>query len=549
MCQFKGRNLMRRVDHIILLQDRDRQRLVWPTAWILAVVIWNYPHATHAMEPRSLPITWNTRTDENIKWSAKIYSPVWPVGLGQRPCVAEEKVYVGSNSRPGYVPRHANPDYACLLCFDAAKGSFLWQYSSPRLESGSTHDYGVNAIAGLPHVEGDRLWVVTNRCELVCLDTEGFQDGENDGPYREETSQNSQEADVVWKLDMMDELGVEPHNICRSAIAAAGDLIFLNTGNGVAGDHSTVRSPLSPSFLAVHKSRGTVVWSDSSPGKNLLHGGWSSPVYGVLGGEPQVIFGGGDGWLYSFDPAGAPGGESKLLWRFDCNPKQSKWDVRPGLHGTRNNLIAAPVIHRGLVIIGVGQDPEHGDGNGGHLWCIDPTRRGDVSPELVFNQANQHESIPAKKLQACDPEAGDFTRPNSNSAVVWHYGGVDLDQDGKLAFEETLHRVVAEPAIRDDLLYIPDVGGIVHCINVETGAGHWTHDLSSWAFATPIIDDNHVFVFDQDGQVTVFHHSDRKAVLSCFWANDTIEVSPLAQDGVLYLVTRNKLLAIEAEQP
>ena len=42
------------------------------------------------------------------------------------------------------------------------------------------------------------------------------------------------------------------------------------------------------------------------------------------------------------------------------------------------------MIYDGKVYIGVGEDPEHGEGVG-HLWCIDPTKRGDVSPELVFN--------------------------------------------------------------------------------------------------------------------------------------------------------------------
>jgi hypothetical protein len=32
-----------------------------------------------------------------------------------------------------------------------------------------------------PAVDGDRLWYVTNRGEVVCLDTAGFADGEDDG--------------------------------------------------------------------------------------------------------------------------------------------------------------------------------------------------------------------------------------------------------------------------------------------------------------------------------------------------------------------------------
>ena len=78
------------------------------------------------------------------------------------------------------------------------------------------------------------------------------------------------------------------------------------------------------------KNTGRVLWSDNSPGENILHGQWSSPAYGVLGGVPQVIFGGGDGWLYSFDPQGQDG-KSKLLWKFDCNPKDAAFSLTASL--------------------------------------------------------------------------------------------------------------------------------------------------------------------------------------------------------------------------
>ena len=84
-----------------------------------------------------------------------------------------------------------------------------------------------------------------------------------------------------------------------------------------------------PSFICLRKKTGEVLWTDNSPGLNILHGQWSSPAYGVLGGVPQVIFGGGDGWLYGFAAEGE-NGKSKLLWKFDCNPKDSKYYVVRG---------------------------------------------------------------------------------------------------------------------------------------------------------------------------------------------------------------------------
>ncbi|MEZ4764800.1 MAG: hypothetical protein R3C26_16975 [Calditrichia bacterium] len=39
-----------------------------------------------------------------------------------------------------------------------------------------------------------------------CVDTEGFLDGENDGPYQDEENTSEIDADIIWKLDMIDEL-------------------------------------------------------------------------------------------------------------------------------------------------------------------------------------------------------------------------------------------------------------------------------------------------------------------------------------------------------
>ena len=61
----------------------------------------------------------------------------------------------------------------------------------------------------------------------------------------------------------------------------------------------------------------------------LMHGQWSNPVYAEPNGKPQIIFPGGDGWIYAFEPA-----SGKLLWKFDCNPKNSVY--RLGAEGTRS---------------------------------------------------------------------------------------------------------------------------------------------------------------------------------------------------------------------
>ncbi|HEY2827901.1 MAG TPA: PQQ-binding-like beta-propeller repeat protein, partial [Pirellulales bacterium] len=294
-----------------------------------------------------------------------------------------------------------------------------------------------------------------------------------------------------------------------------------------------------------------VLWTDNSPGPNVLHGQWSSPTYAVIDGQPQAILGCGDGWVYSFDPRTA-GGEPKLLWKFDCNPKKSKYTLD---RADRNHIIATPVIYKGLIYVGVGEDPEHGEGSG-HLWCIDPTKRGDVSPELVFNKADPNKPIAHKRNQAAVEADGDFTRPNPNSACVWHYEGADLNGNGKLEPEETMHRTCGTVAIKDDILVVGDFCGIIHCLDAKTGKCHWTHDMLAASWASPLITDGKVYLGNEDGSMLVFKLSPTKELISKdadgnpggIDMGSSIYSTPIVANGVLYISTRNLLFAITAPE-
>ncbi|HMP07460.1 MAG TPA: PQQ-binding-like beta-propeller repeat protein, partial [Lacipirellulaceae bacterium] len=318
-------------------------------------------------------------------------------------------------------------------------------------------------------------------------------------------------ADIIWVVDMMKEFGVSPHNMSSCSITAAGDVLFVCTSNGIDEEHKFVPAPDAPSFMAMDKNTGEVLWSDNSPGKNIHHGQWSSPAYAEIDGQPQVIFGGGDGWLYSFDPKGR-NGQPKLLWKFDANPKDAKLELMG--KGTRNDIIATPVVYDGLVYVATGQDPDHGEGVG-HLWCIDPmkfTDGRDVSPELAFNAADPSTPIPYKRVQAVVEAEGDFSRPNPDSAVVWHYSELDRDGDGEIAFEETMHRTIGTVAIRDDILYIADFSGLLHCLDAKGGDSgqpkvHWVYDMLAASWSTPLIVEDKVYIGDEDGDVAIFRHS------------------------------------------
>src|SRR5262245_34087416 len=342
---------------------------------------------------------WDSANAKNIKWVAPLGSRSYGSAV-----VHDGKVFTGSNNTAGHLKRFPpEVDLGCLLCFDIKDGKFLWQHSSPKLPSGRVHDWPHEGVCSVPYCEGNRIWFVTNRCEVRCLDINGFLDGKNDGPYQTEradvmaqvkaaglqvTPDMRQEADVIWVFDMMKELGVSPHNMSSCSMTAAGDTLFVCTSNGIDEEHKFVPAPDAPSFMAMDKNTGKVLWTDNSPGANIHHGQWSSPAYAVIDGQPQIIFGGGDGWVYSFDPKGGSDGKSKLLWKFDANPKTAKLELMG--KGTRNDCIATPVVYNNKVYIGTGQDPEHGEGVG-QLWCIDPTKKLDgseVSQPLTFHASD-----------------------------------------------------------------------------------------------------------------------------------------------------------------
>ena len=61
------------------------------------------------------------------------------------------------------------------------------------------------ACAGPPLIEGDRLYLVSNRAEVICFDI---------GPLlrskENETRTPDDDPHVLWKLDMIAELGILP---------------------------------------------------------------------------------------------------------------------------------------------------------------------------------------------------------------------------------------------------------------------------------------------------------------------------------------------------
>ena len=462
--------------------------MVLSTASITAAeeaAMWGFtPGRNMVSTATDLPVAWDPAKGTGIRWSVPLGSQTYA-----GPLLYGDRVFVGTNNQ-GLRNPALTGDRGVVMAFGRTDGRFLWQSTHTKLPAGRVNDWPQQGVCSTPFIEGDRAYYISNRCEVVCVDVQGFADGDNDGPYVTETDTSAIDGDIIWKLDMIEELNVFPHNLATCSPVGAGDLLFVTTSNGVDEGHVAIPSPFAPSFIAVDKRTGALVWEDASPGEGILHGQWSNPAYGVVEGEGQVVFPGGDGWVYAFEPA-----TGKLIWKFDCNPKDSVWEL--GGRGSRNNIVSTPVILDDRVYVGVGQDPEHGEG-GGHLWCIDATQSGDVT----------------------------------DSAVVWHLGGDDY------------HRTMSTVAIDDGLLYTADLSGFVYCLEASTGKKLWTYDTFAAVWGSALAADGKVYIGDEDGDVAILKAGRSLEVLGEINMGSAVYTTPVAEDGVLYIATRNRLFAI-----
>lgn len=442
------------------------------------------PDRNMVSDQRGLPTDWNIATGRNIKWKA---------ALGNRsfgnPVVSGGKIFIGTNNGVPRNPRITG-DKGILMCFAESDGRFLWQAVFEKLAPTQEHDWPEIGLCSTACVVGNRVYVVSNNCQLVCADAEGFHDGQNEGPFKEEELAGQEDADIVWRLDMVKELGVLPLYASASAPLVVGDLVFVVTGNGNSSDSTRVPAPQAPSFLAVDRHTGKVAWKDNSPGERIIGGQWSCAAYGTAAGRSQVVFPGGDAWVYAFEPT-----TGKLIWKFNCKPGAGQ--EGDGEEKDVNTLIATPVWHDGKVFIGIGQSPELGGGPGS-MWAIDASRTGDVS----------------------------------QSAVAWQVNGDDVGRTSSTA------------AIRDGLLYMAESDGYLNCLDATSGKRLWRHDLKATVWASALVADGRVYITNEDGDTFVFRHGRQDQLLATNRMKDTVYATAVAANGTLYLATRSQLYAI-----
>jgi len=439
----------------------------------------------------------------NVRWGVRIGNAIYST-----PAIAEGKIFVGAMEQGN----------GLLVCLDAATGKLLWKWKAPAKKFPFDIDgfhLGINEIpaqmgvCSSPAVNGRRVYFVSQRFEVVCLDTKGLKGAQ------------SGEAHVHWIFDMQEKLGVFPCDAANGSPIIDGDLLYVTTSNGI--DRNSFSDPAkeknrkfpapdAPNVIVLDKRMGRLVATDDLRiAERILHGQWSSLSMGKVGGRKLLFYGAGDGRCYALEAlTSMPKQPARLktVWSYDCIPPQYKAAAGEDLithyclgdrrvKGTLNQndgkfvgmseIIGTPVLVRDRIYVALGRDPEHGRGRGA-LHCVDARGTGDIT----------------------------------QSGRVWLYQGLD--------------RTLATASVSEGLLYLADVAGRLHCLDAETGKCYWVHETQSQTWGSTLAADGRVYM-PTAKYLWVLKAGKTLEVLDRINLGSRICASPAAANGTLYLAT------------
>lgn len=465
---------------------------------------WGQAWTRNMVSPeKGLAEKFDVKTGMNIRWRAALGSEAH-----SSPVIAGGRVIIGTNNEKPRDPKHQG-DRGVLMCFDEKTGGLLWQLVVPKRVEDQYFDWPKSGISSPATVEGERVYVVTNRGEVACLDAKGMANG-NDGPFRDEgrhmtpadapaMEPGALDADILWITDLTKEAGIWSHDAAHSSILVRGPHLYLNSGTGVDNTHRRIRTPDAPGLVVVDKATGKLLARDrENIAPNIFHACWSAPSMAEVNGLPLIFFCGGNGIVYAFEPLDpAASGDAlqtlKKVWQYDPDPTAPKSDV----HVYNQNRTEGPSIIHGMPVFHDGRLYLAG---GGDLWW------------------GKTESW----LQCVDAAKG---------VRLW---GLPL---GK--------HVMSTPAVEGDLCFIADTDRIVRCVHAVTGREFWSHETQGDFWASPVIADGRVYVGTRRGDFWVFAASPDKKVLHQTHLGAPVSGTVGVANKTVYIATMTDLLAVQ----
>jgi outer membrane protein assembly factor BamB len=381
---------------------------------------WRGPTGQGISDEKGLPTEWDAKTGKNVRWKAPLPGggKARPDHNQSSPIVVRGKVFVTASVWPaGSTPKDF-PEHH-VLCFDAAKGTQLWDSTVAHGPWSRASDLRGGYTVPTPASDGERVFVVFGSSVVAALDRAGKE---------------------LWRKELV------PFDF--DVALASGPVVYRD--RVILQLDGMKRSRL----VAYDAKSGDVKWTQDRPKASFCH---STPILAKVEGRFQLLVAATSA-VQGIDPE-----DGKLIW----------WCQAGG-------ATASPVMAKGLVYcdggrggMGVCVDPTgKGDVTKTHRrWKLDRISQGFSSPVVVGDRLYRltdpgvlrswslakGEVGPTIRVPGASTAASPFTTPEGRIYVA-SAGKSHVVQTGDklelLASNDLGDPSPASPAVADGRIYL-----------------------------------------------------------------------------------------------
>ena len=411
------------------------------------------------------------------------------------PIIAGGKVFVGTNNEQPRNKRDIKKnadgevepiDKGILMCFDEKTGKFLWQAVHDKLPDGSvTRLAAGRASARRRPSRATASTTSATAARVVCADVNGMADG-NQGIQTEKYKDADRRR---HHLGIRHDQGTERLPAQHGGLLArsiVGDIIFVVTANGVDEGHINIPAPEAPSFIALDKKTGKLLWKSNLPGKNIMHGQWSNPAY-ARDRRRQ---------------AGHLPRRRRLALRLRARDGRADLEVRlqPEGRGVRARRHRHPQrLHRHAGRLRQQGLHRRRPGPGAH----DRHRR--TSGASTRPRPGRHLQGPGGQRRRTRTARRRSARSRTRTRRGRGTTAATRNASGRQR-DFKFGRTMSTACIVDDVVYIAELHGYLHCLDAKTGKHYWQYDTKAAIWGSPYYVDGKVFLGNEDGDLFVFKH-------------------------------------------
>jgi len=350
---------------------------------------------------------------------------------------------------------------------------------------------------------------------------------------------------IAWRIDL-------PGRGLSSPLVV-GDRVFVTASGGTRQDRLQV--------LCLNAADGSVIWQRQfwAMGSTMCHNKTSiaAPTPVTDGRLIFAIFSSND--LFCLDLDG------NLQWLRGMTLDYPN---------ARNSLGMASslVLAGGVLVAQVENDSESftaglSKKSGANLWRMDRPKSANWTTATVQKTGSGAEMLllqSGKGIHAVNPKSGE---------LAWHYadgastipssalaGGVlyvpshgltalELADDGR-SFKQKwrssrLRPDTASPLVHRDRVYSLNSAGVLTCGDIDSGKRLWQLRLDGPFGGSPVVADNHLYVFNEEGRVQVVDLSAPEGrIVGEMDLGEMIQCSPAVSNGALYVRSNGRIWKI-----